>query len=157
MLAGLLAAALVGLDLSTKQWMAGTFARGESRTIIPGFFDLMLIHNTGAAFGLGRTWGMNFFLVTSAAAIGVVIYLFSKLAEEEVLSRIALTLILAGAIGNLVDRVRLGYVVDFFYFHIGRHYWPAFNIADSCITVGAILFAIDLMKKKSEAAHTKGS
>jgi signal peptidase II len=146
--------ALVALDLWTKDWISARFLRGELRPVIPGFLSLTLTHNKGAAFGLGQTWGTPVFVATSVVAIGVVIYLFTRLRLEERLSYWALLFILAGAIGNLVDRIRLGYVVDFILAYIrisGKTYqWPAFNVADSAITIGACLFALELLKRRKE-------
>lgn len=118
--------------------------------VIPKFFQLTLVHNTGAAFGIGHRWSLPFFIIVSLIALGVIAYLFHKLGPSERLSMWALTFIAAGAVGNLVDRLRFGYVVDFFDVYVGRHHWPAFNVADSVITVGAILFGIDLLRSKKK-------
>ncbi len=151
---GLVLAGLVALDLWTKHLISKGFALGEWKSIIPGFFRLTYSQNTGAAFSIGASWSVWFFLSVSVVAIGVVLYLFFSLRPEEKLSRWGLTFILAGAIGNLVDRVRLGYVVDFLDVYVGRHHWPAFNVADSVILIGAVLYAIDIffLKKKEVPA-----
>jgi signal peptidase II len=121
------------------------FVRGESKTIVENFFDLTLVYNTGAAFGLGAKWSMGVFVTTSVIAIALVVYLLVRLRPEEKMGMWALTLILSGAIGNLTDRIRLGYVVDFLDFYVGKSHWPAFNVADSCITVGAALYFLDIL------------
>lgn len=102
--------------------------------VIKGVFHLTYVENTGAAFGMlqGNTW---FLILTSVLVSAVVAYLIWKVKPENRYVKISLALILGGALGNLVDRVLLGYVVDFLDFRI----WPVFNIADSCVVVGAIL------------------
>jgi signal peptidase II len=147
---------LVAFDLWTKHWAAAHFMRGQTKTIIPGLFNLTLVHNTGAAFGLGAKWSMSFFVTTSVLAICLVNYLLIRLRPEERIPRWALTLILSGALGNLIDRIRQGYVVDFFDFYVRRYHWPAFNIADACITVGAGLFFLEMLlrPKKADAGST---
>ncbi len=141
---------LTVLDLGTKHWITTKLSRGQSMEVIPGFFHLTLVHNTGAAFGIGTKWSMPFFVVTSLIALAVVGYLFIRLTPKEKYSFFGLILIMSGAIGNLVDRIRLGYVVDFLDIFIGKYHWPAFNVADSAITVGAICYAIDLVWPKKE-------
>lgn len=142
----------VALDLVTKFLAAITLTLGKSVSVIPNVFQLTLVHNTGAAFGMGQRWSVPFFVLATLVALGVVGYLFCRLSLNERLSMWALILIMAGAIGNLVDRVRFGYVVDFFDAYVGKHHWPAFNVADSAITIGAILYALELIwpKKKAE-------
>lgn len=139
------------MDLWTKSYFAQNYDLGQSKPIIKGFFNFTLVHNKGAAFGMGSTWSAPFFLGTSFIAMGVVLYLFKTLKSHEVLSRWGLVMILAGATGNLVDRIRLGYVIDFLDVYYKSYHWPVFNIADSAITVGAVLFALDSLfcSKKS--------
>lgn len=132
------------LDLGTKWQISANFRIGQSLKLIPGFFNLTLVHNTGAAFGLGNRWPMWGFVIISLVAIGLVGFLLTKMDPSEKLSRAGMVLITSGAIGNLVDRIRFGYVVDFLDVYIGKHHWPAFNVADSYITIGACLFALDL-------------
>jgi len=110
--------------------------------VIKGVFHLTYVENTGAAFGMlqGNTW---FLILTSALVSAVVAYLIWKVKPENRYVKISLALILGGALGNLVDRVLLGYVVDFLDFRI----WPVFNIADSCVVVGAILLGYFVVVK----------
>ncbi len=110
--------------------------------VIKGVFHLTYVENTGAAFGMlqGNTW---FLILTSVLVSAVVAYLIWKVKPENRYVKISLALILGGALGNLVDRVLLGYVVDFLDFRI----WPVFNIADSCVVVGAILFGYFVVVK----------
>jgi signal peptidase II len=147
-------AALVWLDLWTKHLITASFRYRETKAIIPGFLNLVLAHNTGAAFSMGNRLPKSFFLVSSFLAVGVVVYLLLKLKPEEHLSRWGLVLILSGAIGNIVDRIRLGYVVDFIEVYYKTFYWPAFNVADSAITVGAILFGLELLLHKKRSTTT---
>jgi signal peptidase II len=143
----------VVLDLASKYWASSSLPFGKPIPLIPGLFQFTLVHNTGAAFSIGRNWSVPFFVVASLVALGVVGYLFHRLDPSEKFSLWGLVLILAGAVGNLVDRVRLGHVVDFFDLFVGKYHWPAFNLADAWITVGAILFALDLVLKKKGASE----
>jgi signal peptidase II len=119
--------------------------------VIPltGFFNLVLVHNTGAAFSLFADqpgWQRFFFLGIAIAAAAVILFLLRKTASRPLFS-IALALILGGALGNVIDRFRYGYVVDFLDFYLGTWHWPAFNVADSAITLGAALLIWDSLKK----------
>lgn len=124
-----------------------------SRVIIPGFFDLVHARNTGAAFsllaGAHTFWRQALFVMVSVVALGILIYLLSRTQDQDVWTRRGLVLILGGALGNLVDRVRFGEVVDFLYFHLGNFHWPAFNVADSAITVGAGILMVLLVRPTS--------
>ncbi|MFH1017549.1 MAG: signal peptidase II [Pseudomonadota bacterium] len=147
--------ALVGLDLWTKNLASARSPSLQVQPLIPGLLNLTLVHNSGAAFGIGHRWSNPFFIVMSIVAMGVILYLFAKLEKRERLARWALVLILAGALGNFIDRVRVGYVVDFIDVYFRSHHWWTFNLADSFITVGAILFGLDMLlksKRKEPAA-----
>jgi signal peptidase II len=152
----ILFAALLALDLWSKHWISGNFAKGQTRPIVDGFLNLTLVHNTGAAFGIGAQWAMPVFITTTLIAMGVILYMFAKLEEHERLTRWALVFILAGAMGNFVDRARTGYVVDFLDVYFRTHHWWTFNIADSCITVGAALFGIDMFRKRKRSEPGEG-
>ena len=119
--------------------------------VIRGFFDLTHVRNTGGAFGIfgGQRGGFGSFLfvAVSLIAIGVILYLFSKVKENEKTLALSFSLVLSGAIGNLVDRLRYGEVIDFFDFHLRSYHWPAFNIADAAICVGIGLMALELLIK----------
>lgn len=135
---------VVAADQLSKMWVRANLAPGESLPEI-GFFRLTHVYNTGAAFGLFQ--GQPFVL-TIVALVGVAVLLFYALFIyrrlpylDSRLNRVALGLILGGTVGNLVDRLRLGYVTDFI--SVGN-WWPSFNIADSAITVGVVLFAYSL-------------
>jgi len=145
-------ALLVAGDLLSKYWMSHHMVLGESKPVIPHFLSFTLVHNYGAAFGVGQRWSMIFFIVVSIAAIGAVGHFMWKLKPEEKLSYWGLVFILSGAIGNLTDRFRLGYVVDFIDVYHKNFHWWVFNLADSWITIGAILFGIEMLIKKPKVA-----
>jgi signal peptidase II len=145
----------VALDQFTKHWVHTHFQWGESFPVLNSVFALTYVRNTGAAFGLFHrappSFREPFFLAVPFLALGVIAVLFSKLREGQSWSAIALSLIVGGAVGNLIDRVRFGYVIDFLDVHWKEVYhWPAFNVADSCIVAGvAILFILSLNKPAS--------
>lgn len=145
-----ISAVVVALDLYTKHLIQGAFAYGEMLTLT-SFFDLVRYHNEGAAFGfLAQAGGIQkwFFSGVSIIAIVVLTYLIHKHRTEKLFC-VGLALVLGGAIGNLYDRLTLGYVVDFLNFHYQHLYWPAFNVADSAICVGVGLLLLDSFKKPS--------
>lgn len=143
-----LSAIVIALDLYTKQLVLKAFEYGE-HVAVTSFFDLVRYHNEGAAFsflaGAGG-WQRIFFSAIALIASIVIVYLIRKHATQKLFC-FALALVLGGALGNLYDRVTLGYVVDFLYFHYHQYYWPAFNVADSAISCGVVLLLIDSFKK----------
>jgi signal peptidase II len=145
---------VVVFDQWTKCLIIQHFALGESLPLIPSFFALTYVRNTGAAFSLLHNapdaFRIPFFILTPIVILSVVLYFFAKLPASKVWPGLALSLIVGGAIGNLIDRIRLGYVVDFLHAHWRYVYsWPMFNIADSCIVVGVgILFLESLLASK---------
>lgn len=148
----LLVLALVALDQATKLLVARAVDLYESIPVIPGFFNITRIHNKGAIFGaFSRAdsrlvfWALT---LASLTALGLVVYYFFKTPPSDKLLKISLTLILAGALGNLTDRVLRGHVIDFLDLHIGNAHWPFFNAADSCITVGAFLMLVIFLRRK---------
>jgi signal peptidase II len=135
-----LAALVVALDQMSKYGVRRQLVYGES-VRVTGFFDLVLVFNPGAAFSFlsdASGWQRGFFIVIALAASAFVSVLLVRHRGKPVFS-LALALILGGALGNLVDRVAFGAVVDFLHFHAAQYYWPAFNLADSAITCGAAL------------------
>ena len=135
--------AILSLDQVTKFLVRGNLSYNQSLPIIRGIFHLTLVRNRGAAFGILKNQ-LPLFIFTSVLAI-ILIYLNLKTNKNrKLLFSIALSLILAGALGNLIDRLFLGYVIDFLDFRI----WPVFNIADSAITVGAILLGLSILRTK---------
>jgi signal peptidase II len=144
---------VVLLDQATKAWIISTVRLYDSFVVIGGFFNITHVRNPGAAFGFlagaPPLFRYIFFLAVTAAAIVLILHYLrvSRIEEPSLVS--ALALILAGAAGNLIDRVRFGEVVDFLDLYIGGHHWPAFNVADSAITVGAgVLMAVLLRRRK---------
>ena len=148
-----LGALVVVGDQVSKSLLRDHLPLHGTRVIIPGFFDLVHVRNTGAAFsllaGTHTSWRQALFVMISVAALGILIYLLSRTQDQDVWTRRGLVLILGGAVGNLVDRVRFGEVVDFLYFHLGDFHWPAFNVADSAITVGAGILMVLLVRPTS--------
>lgn len=141
-------ALIIVLDQLSKQWVGDAFQFGESRPV-SGFFNLVLAHNTGAAFSfLAEQGGWQRLFFTAAAGIAsvVIVYLLRKHGQQTLFA-LALSLVLGGALGNLIDRVQLGYVVDFLDFHYGGYHWPAFNVADMAITGGVMLLLLDSFRK----------
>ena len=148
----LLPISILGLDLLSKYWILSRLHEGESLVVIPGFFNLSLGFNTGAIFGSLQglpEWGR--FLIFTVAGVSALIYfgsLFLK-AETPTLERVSLGFILGGALGNGLDRILHGHVVDFLDFVFGGwHYWT-FNLADSGIVCGALLFGLGLLRQHS--------
>ncbi len=124
----------------------------HSISVVAGFFDITHIHNPGGAFGLMANMGAGIrtvvFLFISSLAVGLIFYLYNKTPRTHSFLAIGFALIFGGAIGNLIDRVRFGFVVDFLDVYVKSLHWPAFNIADSAITVGILIFIFHLLFKK---------
>lgn len=143
---------LLGFDQITKALIAQSLTVQSSKRIIPGFFNLTHIRNRGVIFGFFSQSGSQVLYVlltlVSLAALGLVIYYFFKTPISDKFLKISLSLILAGALGNLIDRVFRGYVIDFLDFYIKTWHWPSFNIADASITSGAFLLIFILLFKR---------
>jgi len=151
-----LAAAVILLDLWTKALVLARIDLHEAIPVIPDFFQLVHVRNTGAAFGIGANASSKLVpLLLNVGAIAVfcvvVVYALRSAVTDRLLQT-GLHLILGGAIGNLIDRFRFGYVVDFLDVYVGRHHWPAFNVADSAICIGIALLFLDMRKKPEESA-----
>ena len=136
------------VDQTSKAWAVRELRFGDERTIIRGFFDFVYTENRGIAFGQlqdGGSFGRWFFVVLAgAAAVAVLLYFFrTPRNDDRVLG--ACALLLAGIAGNMTDRARLGYVIDFIALHAGSWHWPTFNVADASISIGALLLAYDLI------------
>lgn len=142
----IVSAVILVLDQVTKLYIDHRFALYESVTVIENFFHITYVRNKGAAFGIlaDSTIRVPFFItVATIAALGILWYL-RQLRKDQRLLQFALSLVFAGAVGNLIDRVRLGEVIDFLDVHWYHYHWPAFNVADSAITVGVGLLLLDL-------------
>ena len=146
------------VDQSTKAWALRALRFGHDRTIINGFLDLIYAENSGIAFGQlqkGGNFARWFFVVLAIAAALAVFYYFVRTPRNDDRVLGACALLLAGILGNLTDRARLGYVIDFIAMHAGSYHWPTFNVADASISIGALLLAYDLVfasRKKSVAS-----
>lgn len=139
-------------DQISKTVMVNWLDLYERVTVLP-FFNLTLAHNTGAAFSFlaGAGGWQRWFFVALAVVISLVLVIWLKrLAQTARLEAISLALIIGGAIGNVIDRLIYGYVIDFLDVYVGSYHWPAFNIADSAICVGAVLLIIDSFRKSAE-------
>ena len=138
------------LDQWTKTMVVQKLHLYQRVEVIEGFFNIVHVRNTGGAFGIfgGEKGGLGsiLFVVVSLIAVGAVVFLFIKIKESEKTLALSFSLILSGAVGNLVDRLRYGEVVDFLDFHLSTYHWPAFNIADSAICIGIGLIALELLK-----------
>ncbi len=137
--------AVLALDLFTKYLAHAHLALGQQIELLP-FFQLVHVRNMGAAFGMFGSMGNGFFIGVSLFAIVLLVWLFIR----NEMNYIGLSLVMGGAIGNLADRVMLGYVRDFLDFYIGSYHWPAFNVADAALTVGiGIMLISPFFEKKS--------
>ena len=144
-----LAGSVVVLDQLSKWIVLATLHPGESRYVAP-FFNWVLAYNPGAAFSFlsnAGGWQRWFFTVLALAVSAWIVTLLRKHSDEFRLS-LALALVLGGALGNVIDRIRFGAVVDFIQWHAAGYYWPAFNVADSAITLGAVLLVWDQLRTK---------
>ncbi len=146
---GALTLFVIVFDQLTKYLVMQRFGLHESMPIIPGFFDLTYVRNTGAAFGFMATahpsFRVPFFLVVPVVALVAIAYIFRRIPETDWKLSIALSLVVGGAVGNLIDRVFLGYVVDFLDFYWGPQHFPAFNVADTAICIGVGVLTLDLL------------
>jgi signal peptidase II len=137
------------LDQSTKYTVEKVLPLHRRVEVIHGFFNLPHVRNPGGAFGIlggkGGGWGTLFFVGVSAIAIGSILFFFQRVKEDEKNLALSFSLVFAGAIGNLIDRLRYGEVVDFLEFYLYSFYWPAFNIADSAICIGIGLMAVEML------------
>ena len=152
-LLGGMAALAFALDQASKWWIMAFLPEYRTITVIPGYFDLINIRNRGAAFGfLNRPdieWQFWLFLAATVVAVGAILAL-ARNARYAPLSFAGLGCILGGALGNLADRLRFRAVVDFLDFHIGALHWPAFNVADTAICIGAFLVCLMMWRKEPE-------
>ena len=150
-LAGI-AGIIVIVDQITKAVIITKLPAYHSISVIPGFFNITHIRNPGGAFGFlanhGSEWLSIFFLFVSVSAVFLIIYLYKNTPKTYPLLATGLAMIFGGAIGNLIDRIRFGEVVDFIDCYIGTMHWPAFNVADSMISIGIAIFIIHLLFKK---------
>jgi len=144
---------LYALDQLTKQWVLRSISPYDARVVVPDFFNLVNVTNTGAAFGSFK--GNNtFFIVISIIALVVVTGLLVRHGRSDPWRDVSLALLLAGILGNLTDRLLYGHVIDFLLFNLHIRYadpWPAFNVADSCISIAVVLFIIHSVGRQKSA------
>jgi len=143
------------LDVLTKEWVTRTLSYSDRVTVFEGFFYLTHVRNPGAAFGMFASspavLRLTFFISVTLVAIGLVFSFYRKLAPGDRFAALSLGLILGGAVGNLLDRIRYGEVVDFLHFILpGGYIWPDFNVADSLIVVGVIFLVLELFAVEGE-------
>ena len=151
-----LALAVAILDQAVKALVQSHLAPGDV-VHVTGFFNVVLVFNTGAAFSFlagASGWQREFFVVLTLAAVALIVLLLRRHADERLFS-LGLAMILGGALGNLYDRLTLGRVVDFLDFHAFGWHWPAFNVADSAITVGAALVILDTLLAARRKSHVR--
>jgi signal peptidase II len=152
------AIAIVGIiiDQITKVAIDRSMQLFDSIPVIENFFHITYVRNKGAAFSFlsDVSWRLPFFIIVSTFASLVILIAFRKLRDDQRLAHVSLAMIFSGAVGNLIDRVRLGEVIDFLDVHWYRHHWPAFNVADSLICVGVFLLAIDMILEEKRLKKT---
>lgn len=148
------------LDQVTKVYIDKTMRLHDSIPVLDGFFSITYLRNKGAAFGIlaDSAWRLPFFLLVSAVAVLVILVVVSRLRDDQKGSAVSLSLIFSGALGNLIDRVRLGEVIDFLDVYWKGHHWPAFNVADSAICVGVFMLAIEMVleERREKKAEKQG-
>lgn len=151
---GIVTVVSIVVDQITKNAIHTKFRWGESIPIINGLFSLTYVRNSGAAFGMLHAapsyFREPFFILVPIVAMAIIGFVYYRLKEDQTLTALSLSLIFSGAIGNLIDRLRFGYVIDFLDFYVKDYHWPAFNVADSCIVVGvSILFILSIYQEKA--------
>ena len=147
-----MAALVLGLDQATKWAIVAHVPLFERITVVPGLFNIVHYRNPGGAFGLfadqSGLFLAGFFICVTIGALGLILYLYAKTPPHQPVLAAGLALVFAGALGNLADRLQHGQVVDFLDVHAGSWHWPAFNLADSAITIGMLIFAWHVFFKK---------
>ena len=145
--------AIVLLDQFLKAYIGSTMSLHESIPVIEGYFNITYVKNPGAAFGFLANSAPEFrslFLISvTVIAIVLILYFISKSTAKEVFLTFSLSLILGGAVGNLIDRIRFGEVTDFLDFYISSYHWPAFNVADSAISLGALILVVEIFRRRT--------
>lgn len=132
---------LVVVDIATKRWIVNRFDLWEGREVLGDFLRITRVHNPGAAFGIFQGFPEAFTILTGTAIVGIALHKIMT-RNQTTIYQTALSLILSGAIGNIIDRLQYNYVVDFVDVGIGDHRWPAFNVADSAISIGVVLLIL---------------
>jgi len=147
--------AILALDQATKLWIRGAFHHGESWIIAPAFFNLTYVRNTGAAWGI--LGGLNGWLSALSIVLLILLVVFRRtLLSNSLAHRIVLGGLIGGILGNLADRARLGYVVDFLDFHCRGWHFPAFNVADAAICIGVCLYMLTTTSSRPASSRAPG-
>ncbi len=160
-LLAIISVVVLAADQWTKHLIHSKFRWGESLSLIESFFALTYVRNSGAAFGLlnrAPSWFRDpFFIVVPTTALLVILAIYRKVDPKQKWTAVGLSLILSGAVGNLIDRLRFGFVIDFLDFHWKEVYhWPAFNVADSCIVVGVSILFLQSIRAPAPANKSGG-
>ena len=147
-----IALGIMALDQASKLAIVQAMRVGQTISLIPDFFDIAFVMNPGAAFGImasrSSSFRSPFFMLVSVLAIGLIVFYYHRYLHEPTrLPPAALGLILGGAVGNLIDRMRFGMVIDFLDFHVGGYHWPAFNVADAAISIGVGLMLLRMLNE----------
>jgi len=151
--------AIVGLvfDQITKLYIDRSMQVFQSIPVIDGLFNITYLRNKGAAFSFlsHAAWRLPFFIAISVIAAVVIVVAFNRLRTDQRLAQVSLSMVFSGAVGNLIDRVRQGEVIDFLDVYWKTHHWPAFNVADSLICVGVALLALDMLREEQRQKRLK--
>ncbi|MFA6822626.1 MAG: signal peptidase II [Geobacter sp.] len=137
-------------DQASKLYIHGSMSMYQSIPVLDGLFNITYLRNKGAAFSFlaNASWRIPFFITVTLVAAVVILVVLRKLRVDQRLAQVALAMIFSGAIGNLIDRIRLGEVIDFLDVYWKSYHWPAFNVADSLICVGVALVAFDMLQEE---------
>jgi signal peptidase II len=152
----LIAVAIAALDQLSKWLIVRSISPEETRVVISGFFSLVSVRNTGAAWGIFRDYNLVLTAISVLTVLGLYLFRHSFQLNRPSL-RVALGLIAGGIVGNLIDRIRVGSVIDFLSFYVGEYHWPAFNVADSAICVGVGLYIIMSWRNASAAEKSRAA
>jgi len=153
----LLAPLILVVDQLTKVYIDRTMQLYQTIPVIDGLFSITYLRNKGAAFSFlaDASWRLPFFILASVIAVVAIMIAFGKLRDDQRFAAVSMTLILSGAVGNLIDRIRLGEVIDFLDVYWRSHHWPAFNVADSAICVGVAMLALDMFREERRLKQTE--
>lgn len=150
---------VLALDQVTKLYIDRTMDLHSSISVVENFFNITYMRNRGAAFSFlsDFSYRLPFFILVSLIAVAVILVVFCRLRPDQKFTAVCLALIFSGALGNLIDRIRLGEVIDFLDAHWYQHHWPAFNVADSAICMGVFFLAVDmLMEERRQKSKKEG-
>lgn len=152
----IVAGLLIALDQVTKLWVAHSFPLGGPGEPLFLGFHITHVRNTGAAFGILQDGTLFLAILSAVVATGIFAYLLAKRQELPALQKLALVLVFSGAVGNMIDRFAYGYVIDFIHFRVGSFDFPVFNVADSCVVVGAALLILSSFRHPAKRAAKEG-